>query len=142
MSRASLPESSALSEPFWEAARSHRLVVQQCGSCGSLRHYPQELCPHCHSASSKWTALRGLGVIHSYTTTHQAFHPDWSDRVPYVVATVQLDEGIRMVSDLDEPPEAVTIGAAVEVFFERVDDQITLPRFRLLDRGQKDGATD
>jgi uncharacterized OB-fold protein len=51
--------------------------------------------------------------------------------VPYVVATVELDEGIRMLSDLDEPADAVRIGAPVEVFFERVDEELALPRFRL-----------
>ena len=75
--------------------------------------------------------MSGRGVVHSFTVTHQAFHPAWADRLPYVVATIELDEGPRMVSDLDEDPDEVAIGRRVEVFFERVDDEITLPRFRL-----------
>lgn len=127
-----LPVPTPISAPFWAQARRHRLVVQQCGSCQRMRHYPQELCPRCQSPEVVWATLGGTGHIYTFTVTHQAFHPSRHGRVPYVVATVELDEGIRMVSDLDEPPERVRIGARVEVFFERLDEQITLPRFRLL----------
>jgi uncharacterized OB-fold protein len=77
--------------------------------------------------------------VYTFTVTHQAFHPAWADRVPYAVATVQLDEGVRMVTDL--PPEdvgRVAIGRPVEVFFEDTEDPdgrpVTLPRFRLTER--------
>ncbi|ETZ39918.1 hypothetical protein L843_0207 [Mycobacterium intracellulare MIN_061107_1834] len=77
-------------------------------------------------------------MIYTFTITHRPFHPAWADRLPYVVATVELDEGVRMVSDL--PPEDtddVCIGAPVEVFFDDIVDDMagaqafTLPRFRL-----------
>ena len=129
------PSPNALTAGFWAAAARHELVVQRC-ACGLARHYPQPLCPRCHGGEWSWSPISGRGTVYSFTVTHRAFHPAWADRVPYVVATVELDEGIRMVSDL--PPEdtdAVRIGAPVEVFF---DDQptltretVTLPRFRL-----------
>jgi uncharacterized OB-fold protein len=131
MTRGPLPEPTALTEGFWLAAREHRLVAQRCGQCAQRRHYPQLRCPACHSADWQWEQLSGLGVVHSFTVTHQPFHPAWADRVPYVIATVELDDGVRMVSDLDEAADAIAIGARVEVFFERVTDEITLPRFRL-----------
>lgn len=126
-----LPRPTPETEGFWAAARRHELVVQRCNDCEALRHYPQPMCPHCHSLAWAWSPLRGQGVVYSYSVCHQAFHPAWADRVPYVVATIELDEGVRMVSDLDDPPEEVAIGRRVEVFFDEMSEEITLPRFRL-----------
>lgn len=132
--RAPLPVPTALSRGFWDAARAGKLVVQGCNSCDTLRHYPRHRCPHCTGDDWRWVEITGSGVVHSFTVTHQAFHPAWADRLPYVVATVELDDGVRMVSDMDEPGDAMTIGAPVEVFFPHpADGGITLPRFRLAD---------
>ncbi|MBW2422671.1 MAG: OB-fold domain-containing protein [Deltaproteobacteria bacterium] len=126
-----LPQQTELAEGYWEAARRHELAVQRCTDCGVLRHYPQERCPECLSAAVEWATLSGRGTIYTYVVAHAAFHPFFQDRLPYVVATIDLDEGIRMVSDLDEPEDAIRIGAPVEVFFEELAGEITLPRFRL-----------
>jgi uncharacterized protein len=132
-----LPTPGALGRGFWDAAREHRLVVQRCDGCGALRHYPQPMCPSCHSTAWTWTPLSGRGTVYTFTVTHQPFHPAWADRVPYAVATVELDEGVRMVTDL--PPEDVddvAIGRPVECFFEdhELDEAttFTVPRFRLV----------
>jgi uncharacterized OB-fold protein len=125
-----MPAPNPLTAGFWEAARRHELVVQRC-ECGHYRHYPQLLCPVCRSANWTWTRVSGRGEIYTFTVTHRPFHPAWADKVPYAVATVELEEGVRMVCDLTpEDTETVRIGAPVEVFF---DDQgsVTLPRFRL-----------
>ena len=109
-------------------------MVQQCEGCGRLRHYPQPRCPECQSAEFSWAPVSGLGTVYSYTVTHQAFDPSWADRVPYAVATIELEGGVRMVSDLPAgDTDRVRIGAAVEVFFDRIDDELTLPRFQLAD---------
>ena len=128
-----LVKPTELTAGFWEAARRHELVVQRCTACGALRHYPQHLCPACQSGGWEWTPVTGRGQIYSFTVTHQAFHAAFADRVPYAVATIELDEGIRMVTDLpDDDVAAVAIGQPVEVFFEQLDDDVTLPRFRLV----------
>lgn len=131
-----LPTPTALTAGFWEAARERRLVVQRCDACGVHRHYPQPRCADCLSEEWSWHEIAGSGVVYTFTVTYQAFHPAWSERLPYAVATVELDGGIRMVTDL--PPgdeERVTIGAPVEVFFEDATaadgTPCTLPRFRL-----------
>ena len=79
--------------------------------------------------------MRGTGSVYSYAVTHRAFHPAWADRVPYAVVTVTLDEGVRMVSDLDPRDTArVAVGLPVEVYFEEVaGTDVTLPRFRLVE---------
>lgn len=126
------PEPTDLTVGFWAAAREGRLVVQRCTQCALLRHYPQHLCPDCHSGEWAWTQVAGTGEIYSFSVAHRAFHPAWADRVPYAVVTVELDEGIRMVSDLPvEDTADVAIGRRVEVFFDETDDEWVLPRFRL-----------
>lgn len=130
------PTPDALTQGFWDAARHHRLVVQRCEECAALRHYPQPMCPECHSTAWSWTPLSGRGTVHTFTVTHQAFHPAWEGRVPFAVATIELAEGVRMVSDLPtDDVDHVRIGAPVECWFEdHVDDDgtaVTYPRFRL-----------
>jgi len=122
-----------LTAGFWEAARRHELVVQRCDACGSLRHYPQYLCPHCRSDAWSWAPVEGRGIVYSFTVTHRAFGRAWAERVPYAVATIELDSGIRMMSDLPaEDLDDVAIGARVEVYFDDTDDDVTLPRFRIV----------
>jgi uncharacterized OB-fold protein len=125
-----LRQPSAMTAGFWEAAERHQLVVQRC-VCGQFRHYPQPMCPTCLSMTWSWAPVSGRGAVHSFTVTHRAFHHAWRDRVPYAVATVELEEGVRMITDLpEEDTDDVHIGAPVEVFFDD-DAGRVLPRFRL-----------
>lgn len=128
-----LPRPTPTSAGFWEAAGRGVLVVQRCASCGLLRHYPRPMCPACRSFGVEWVPTRGTGTVYTFTVTHRAFHPAWE--VPFAVATVVLDEGLRLVTDLPaEDADAVRIGAPVEVFFDEVtspDGTVVLPRFRL-----------
>jgi uncharacterized OB-fold protein len=128
----------ALTAPFWAAAARHELVVQRCASCGALRHYPRPMCPDCHGTDHAWQPLSGRGTVYTFTVSHQAFHPAWRDRVPVAIATIELEEGVRMVSDLPaEDVDRVRIGMPVEVFFDDVVTEsgraVTLPRFRSTD---------
>ncbi len=128
------PVATESSRGFWEAIARHELAVQRCCACERLRHYPQPFCPVCRSAEFDWQPLSGRGEIYSYTVAHRAFHPAWQDLVPYVIATIELEEGIRMVCDLpDLSPASVAIGQAVEVFFEELPGQGWMPRFKRVD---------
>jgi uncharacterized OB-fold protein len=80
-----------------------------------------------------WQQLSGRGEIYSYSVAHQAFHPYWTDRVPYVIATIELEEGIRMLSEMpDLTPESVAIGLPVMVDFEWIEEGRKLPFFRVV----------
>lgn len=128
-----LPQPTTRSAPFWDAAKRHQLVIQRCSACGIFRHYPQPMCRACHSLAHEWARASGRGEIYSYSVAHRAFHPWWKERVPYVIATIQLEEGVRILCDLPGVPLAeVAIGRRVEVCFEDVDERVTLPRFRLV----------
>jgi len=125
------PQPTEWSEGFWRGCARGELVIQRCDACLRLRHYPQPLCPHCRESRWSWQPVSGRGLVYSYAVCHRAFHPAFAAAVPYVVATIELDEGVRMVADLaGVAPDEVRIGMPVRVCFERVDDEISLPRFR------------
>ena len=126
-----LPMPTMDSTGFWEGCKRHELVIQRCTDCGKYRHYPQPMCPDCHSLSWEWAKVSGKGKIYTYTICHRAFHPGWADEVPYAVVTVGLDEGVRMASNMvDVDPEELEIGMPVEVVFEDVTEETTLPKFK------------
>ncbi len=126
-----IPTVSADLAPFFEAAKAGQLVLQKCDSCGMLRFPPRELCSHCLATGANWVTVSGRGQIFSYNIIHQVYHPGFAADVPYSVVVVQLEEGARMVSNLvDVQPRDVRCGMPVEVVFEKLNDEITLPKFR------------
>jgi len=125
-----LPRPTELSEPFWTGCRDGTLRVQQCTRCDELVFVPRPMCPACQHTELRWIDSSGRGVVYSFTVVHRP--PDPAFDVPYVVAIVELDEGWFLLSNvIDCDPDTVTIGAAVAVVFEAMDDTITLPLFRL-----------
>ena len=125
-----VPEPSRDSKPYWDALNEGRLVIQQCAACGTLRHYPRPVCEACYSMAVTWRQASGRGRVHSWTVAHHPFHPGFKGEVPYVLATVDLAEGVRMVAQLRGlAPEAITIGLPVQVAFERATEGLTLPYF-------------
>jgi uncharacterized OB-fold protein len=128
-----VPAVNAESVGWWEAAAQHRLVVQRCTACGQTRHPPGPLCPRCRSTASEWSVLPGSGTVFTYTVVRQAFIPSLADRIPYVVIAVDLDEagGARIVSNLiDIDPADVSIGMRVDVVWEDMGPELSVPRFR------------
>ena len=128
-----VPAVNAETVGWWEAAARHRLVVQRCASCGTTRHPPGPICPHCRSTEAQWSELPGTGSVFTFTVVRQAFLPALADRIPYVVIAVELDggDGARMVSNLvDIDPADVAIGMRVEVVWEVMGPELSLPRFR------------
>lgn len=114
---------------FWDGLKEHRLLIQRCGGCGELRHPPRPMCPHCNSLDWNPIESAGRGTVFSFVMPQHPPYP-WFD-YPYIVVLVDLDEGIRLVSNLCEiATDVVTIGMRVEVFFERFDDGLVLPQFR------------
>ena len=126
-----LPQPTHDDAPYWEALRRHELLIQECKDCGSLQHPPSPICASCRSLNRGWRKVSGRGVVYSYTIPHQAVHPAWVDQVPYNVVLVELQEDVRVVSNLiDCPDDHIKIGMAVESVFHDVADDVTLLRFR------------
>jgi len=124
-----LPKPTPTSRPFWDAAKRHELQLQRCGGCRAFIYYPRDRCPHCLSDQLEWQPVSGKGTVYSYTTVRRASTRSFSDK-PYVLAIVELDEGVRITTNIEAPSESVKIGMPVTVFFDDVTPERTLVKFK------------
>ena len=114
---------------FWNGLREDKLLLQRCASCASLRNPPQPMCPTCNSFDWDTITSSGRGTVYSFVVpTHPAI-PHFDD--PPIVVLVELEEGVRMVSNLcDIAPQDVAVGMPVQVFYQRFDNDVVLHQFR------------
>jgi uncharacterized OB-fold protein len=126
-----LPRIDEESKGFWEACQRHELYIQRCRACGVLRYYPRALCPSCLSNEIEWVLSSGQGTVYTYTVTYQNQSAGFRDELPYVLAYVELDEGVRLLTNIVGcAPDAMKIGMAVEIAFDDVTAEVTLPKFK------------
>lgn len=126
-----LPRIDTLNQPFWDAAKQNRLVVQCCSACADTRFPPSPVCPRCLSPDQTWKQASGRGTLQSWVEFHRAYWDGFKPDLPYRVCLVQLEEGPLLVSNLVGSDETAKLGAPVQVVFEPVTDAITLPKFTL-----------
>jgi uncharacterized OB-fold protein len=126
-----VPTPTPVTQPFWDATKEHRLLIQRCAN-GHLFYYPRSHCPKCLSNELTWVEASGTGTVYSFTVARRATSPEFEEDVPYVIAAIDLEEGPRMTSMLVEADvDAVTIGARVElVWDDEVSESLSLPYFR------------
>jgi uncharacterized OB-fold protein len=123
----------AYTKHFWDAAREHRLVVARCAACGVFRMPPTPFCWRCRSQETEWVELPGTGTVYTFTIARHALTPATKDAVPYVVAVIALDgaEDARLISNVvGIAPEDVAIDLPVEVVYDDVSAEVTIPRFQ------------
>ena len=126
-----LPVIQPWSAGFWEAAKQHQLVVQTCDDCQAKIFYPRKFCPECWSSNLGWSAASGKATVFSFSITMLGIEEKFADDLPLVLAWVDLEEGVRMLTNIINcEPNAVTIGMDVEVVFEDVSPEISLPKFQ------------
>ncbi len=126
-----LPVINEETRPFWEYCRKHELRMQKCRQCGHIRYPISNVCPECSSLEAEWALLSGKGSVYSFTIYRVAYDPAFKDDIPYVVAIIQLPEGLRMESNIIGcRVEDVRVEMPVAVSFEDVTDRVTLPKFR------------
>jgi len=126
-----LPVINEGTAPYWEYCRGHELMMQKCIACGNIRFPVSIVCPECHSLGADWTKLSGKGKVYSYIVFRQAYHPSYVNEIPYIVGIIELDEGPRMESNIVGCDiEDITIDMPVEVVFDDVTDEISLPKFK------------
>jgi hypothetical protein len=115
---------------FWEGTKVGELRIQRCPDCGTLRHPPGPMCPSCGAEKPDYILASGLGEIFSYVVHHHPAVP--GKQLPIVIALVELEEGVRMLGELvGADPADVEIGKAVELSLTKIDDELTLPYWRL-----------
>jgi uncharacterized OB-fold protein len=123
-------------QPFWDAARAHRLVVPRCAQCGTFRLPPTPFCPSCQSQAIDWVQLSGRGTVYSYSIVTRAIIPEMEPCLPYITAVVELPDagGTRLVTNVvGAPVDQVMVGSAVHVVWDELADGVTVPRFKLDD---------
>ena len=126
-----LPELEGLSGEFYGFCTRGELRFQRCTDCRAWRHVPREMCAGCGSLEWEWARASGRGSVFTWTVVGRALHPAFQEDTPYAPAVVEMDEGVRLLSQVvDCPPAALEIGMPVEVVFDDVTDEITLPKFR------------
>lgn len=130
------PAPDALTQPFWDGCRQRKLLILRCSNCGHYIHFPRPVCRFCLSTDLVPEAVSGRATVVTYAVAVQPFHPYYADKVPYVIGTVELAEqpGLMMFTRFTGCTEDdMKIGMAVEVAFEDVADDLTLPLFRPAD---------
>ena len=129
--RYDLPAPDPETQPFWDAARAGTLLIRRCGDCGRFHFYPRPFCPFCWSERVEWEQASGRATLYTWSVVHQNDLPPFGERVPYVAAIVDLEEGPRMMTNVvDCEFDALAVGMALEVTFREETDEITVPLFR------------
>jgi uncharacterized OB-fold protein len=120
--RADFPIIDSASAPYWDAARQGRLLIAECGACGTVHHYPRPFCPRCWSDDVRPVQASGTGTLYTYSTVFVNDLPPFSDRLPYVAAIVELTEGPRVMTTIEgAEPDGLRVGMSVTASFRPVD---------------------
>ena len=120
-------------KPYWEGTREGKLMLPKCQACGKAFLYPRVLCPSCSSRDITWIQASGRGRLYSFEIAHQILNKAFTVKTPVILAMVELEEGPRMLTNLVNvapDPKALRCDMPVEVVFEKLTDQITLPMFQ------------
>jgi uncharacterized protein len=125
-----LPAPDNASRHYWQSAADGRLVIQRCTACGAFQFYPRALCTAC-AGETEWVEASGRGTLHTYTIIRQNRSPAFAALSPYAVGIVELEEGVRMMSNIvDCDVEALMVGMPLEVLLLKAADDVGLPFWR------------
>lgn len=114
------PIRTVFDQQYWEFARKGELRLQRCEPCGTHRYPPAPVCPHCLSDKFEWHTLSGRGRVVSWTRFHRQYFP--SIPVPYVVVSVETEEGPMLIGNLvGDGSETPGFDMPVDAAFHTVD---------------------
>jgi uncharacterized OB-fold protein len=126
-----LPEPNPVTQPFWDAAKEHRLLIQRSRRTGKWVFYPRAVSPFGIEDTLDWATASGRGKVHSFTVARRPTAPGWNDAGPYVIAVIELDEGVHMTGNVVEcDPDTVRVGMTVEAVYADVTPELTLVQWR------------
>jgi uncharacterized OB-fold protein len=128
-----MPLPDPISRFFWDGVRDHKLLILRCDNCGKFIHFPRDVCRFCLSTELTPTAVSGQATLDTWTEPFQSSDPFFSERVPYIVAIVELVEQshLKMVTNIvDCPADHLRIGMDVVVDFREIAPGLVLPLFK------------
>jgi uncharacterized OB-fold protein len=120
-------------QPYWDGMKDHKLMLPKCDDCGKPFFYPRIACPLCHSRRISWIQASGKGKLYSFEIAYRSLSPAFKVKAPYILAMVELEEGPRLMSNLiniEPDPRVITCDMPVEVVFEKLTDEMTIPLFQ------------
>ena len=122
--------------PFWEHCRKEQLRFQRCNRCAKFWWPIGPVCPRCLEDAYEWAPVKGEGIISSYVVYHKVYYPHFEGRIPYLVAEIDLPEGVRIVGNVDGlrtgAPRKEIIGAKVSLYFEDTGEGFKIPQWRVM----------
>jgi uncharacterized protein len=125
-----VPTITDMNRPYFEGTALGELRVRHCARCGARFRFAHEWCPECWNLDIGWEKVSGRGIVSNFSVIHQAPYPAFDDMAPYVLALIQLTEGVRMMSNvIGCDPGDVHVGMPVSVTFEKREG-IALPMFK------------
>jgi uncharacterized OB-fold protein len=126
-----IPNINGDTKEFWVGCKKHELRFQKCKACGHVRWPASIICPVCYSEETEWMVAKGKGRVYTFVVYHVAYHPGFVNDLPYVVADVELEEGPRLLTNIVGcRPDEVKCEMIVEVTWEDVTEEFSLPKFR------------
>jgi uncharacterized OB-fold protein len=123
-----VPEARGEEATYFEHCQRGELRIQRCRSCSSYVFYPRAVCPACLSDQLEWVEARGTGTVHTFTVQYRD-PPGFEGQAPFVVAIIELDEGVRLMSRVMAEPDDVSVGMAVRVGFASIAESFQVPVF-------------
>lgn len=125
--------------PFWEYCRSEELRLQCCSDCRRFWWPIGPACPHCLSDKYEWRRVAGTGTVCNYVVYHKVYYPEFKDAIPYLVAEIELPEGVRLVGNVEglktDAPRTEIVGTRASLFFEDCGSGVKLPQWRVVSKG-------
>ena len=129
--RFDLPTIDLETQPFWDGLKEGKFLLRHCNACGTDHYYPRPFCPSCWSDDVSWKEASGRGKVYTYSVVHVNDLPPFNERVPYVAAIVELDEGPRLMTNIEGVPfDELRADMAVVVEYKPISDDVTIPVFR------------
>ena len=126
-----LPVLQGYTKEFYAWCHQRELRLQRCQRCGTWRHPPRPMCGSCQALQWEWAPTKGKGTVYCWTTVYQALDPAFANDVPYAAVVVELEEGPRLATWVTGiPPDELYAGMPVELWFEDISDEVTLPKFK------------
>jgi uncharacterized OB-fold protein len=132
-----LPVPDPTTQPFWDSLKAHAAQIQFSPKAGRWVFYPRNVCPYTGSRELEWRPISGQGKIHAFTIAYRNPNPAFQPDLPYAIVLVELEEGARIMGNLvDTPadPAHVRVDMPVELVYDDVTPEVTLPKFRPLSR--------
>lgn len=118
-------------QPFWDGCDEGKFLVPRCRACAATRWPPGPMCPECQSQDTEWIESSGRGKVYTWVVATHPVDPVLADQVPYVVGMIELEEGVRVVGNVEGcDPGEVTAEMPVELVFADLGNGRRLPNFR------------